>query len=489
MGIFNRKPPVPEGHGRSAVAVQPSAPVTSLTAKMDPKGLVSRGGLEPDIISGVSRTQQSSLAALTLGGEAALHSWWLHRTAPWMSSPAVLAIANVLANAVARLPVFQVDAKGNKTPLPDMFDYPLTKEDNPTFNRADLFKMIVHCLMRYGTAHILITYNNKGEVVRIRPLDSWRVQTHGTFVKPYWKLISRSSLWHNFAGGAVDDDDLPTCKIYPDGRKKGKGPEKRFGMLLICLNRTPESNNGAPPGLITADSTVSMLAALKHAAEFFTEGTKQKIIATPHHASHAFKGWQEAATDLSDALKDGQGAVMTTVPWETRNVGYSAKDSQLIESREFDMAAAAIAYGLPAGMFSSKGQSYAQVYADSIRQLTDGVEPILIELEHEFTRLLDPGQKMCFDRNAAMRADPFTATKIAAELGKSGYITPDEGRDITGYAPFNADWSKEAYVDGGRRPVSSLADIAEAQVAKNKMGETGRPSEGGEQLEYPEVPG
>ena len=50
-------------------------------------------------------------------------------------------------------------------------------------------------------------------------------------------------------------------------------------------------------------------------------------------------------------------------------------------------------------------------------------------------------------------------------------------------------WSKEAYVDGGRRPVSSLADIAEAQVAKNKMGETGRPSEGGEQLEYPEVPG
>ena len=85
------------------------------------------------------------------------------------------------------------------------------------------------------------------------------------------------------------------------------------------------------------------------------------------------------------------------------------------------------------------GQSYAQVYADSIRQLTDGVEPILIELEHEFTRLLDPGKKMWFDRNAAMRADPFTAAKIAAELGKAGYITPDEGRDITGYAPFNED--------------------------------------------------
>ena len=34
--------------------------------------------------------------------------------------------------------------------------------------------------------------------------------------------------------------------------------------------------------------------------------------------------------------------------------GYSAHDSQLVETREFDMAAAAIAYGLPAGMFSSK---------------------------------------------------------------------------------------------------------------------------------------
>ena len=61
-------------------------------------------------------------------------------------------------------------------------------------------------------------------------------------------------------------------------------------MLLICLNRTPESNNGAPPGLITADSTISMLAALKHSAEFFSEGTKQKVIATPHHASHEFEG-------------------------------------------------------------------------------------------------------------------------------------------------------------------------------------------------------
>ena len=145
--------------------------------------------------------------------------------------------------------------------------------------------------MRYGTAHILITYNKKGEVVRIRPLDSWRVQTYGPDTKPYWKLRSRSSLWHNYAGGGAEDEDLPTCKIWPDGRKKGVGQEKLFGMLLICWNRTPESNNGMPPGLITADSTVSSLAASKHSADFFTDGTKQKVIATPHHASHQFKGW------------------------------------------------------------------------------------------------------------------------------------------------------------------------------------------------------
>ena len=149
------------------------------------------------------------------------------------------------------------------------------------------------------------------------------------------------------------------------------------------------------------------------------------------------------------------------------------------------MASAAVSHGLPAGSFSVKGQSYTQVYAGNILRLTDGVEPLLIDIERVIGLMLEQGKKLKFNRIAARLADPYTAAKIAEVLGKSAYISTDEGRDMTGFAPKGEDWSDEIYADGNRRPLSSLADIAEAQITKNKP--TGRPGEGGE-MEYPEVP-
>ena len=501
MALFGNKNErdIPEESARLVQSVPPRQTSTEIMLRQQAGKFDSTFGvsnLPPGWAVGENK-DVPGLSRLGYHGEAAQHAWYQAIVSPWMTTPAGVAAANILANAVAKLPLRMVNKKTNEVrDLPQVFDYPLSRMYNPTFNNRDHLKMITMNLLRYGTSHILSRYKAE-KTIMMRPLDSLTVRTNGSFTRPTWTIIGHTSTW--FAGNRqLYDPDLPELNstIYPDGRllEDQSMPAAEWGMMLITINRTPGSNNGVPPGLLTYDATIAATEAQRHAADFFKNGTWEHLFVSPNVKLEDLSTLKEANENIKESLAGNHRATIAPLPYDVKPVGFSASDSQLVQSREADMMFSAISYGLPAGTFAMKGQSFAQVYADQIRKTEEAVLPICCEIEDEHTRALtlaeqDAGWVVEFDRSAMKNLDPKTAADIATMLRKDGDITGDEVREATGYVPFEKEWSSVPLADGNRKPVDKLAALADAQIEKQKA-PTGKPGEGGgtDKPEYPAVP-
>ena len=494
-------PHIPDEALRHVRGVPRTESSLELVGKIDPKDLTSTGDGGFNAI--VGSAQSSGLLQFGTNAEAALHAWYQARISPWVTTPAGQAIMNTVANAIARLPVCQKHVKsGKERPLPDFYEMPLTKS-NPTFGRTDMLGMTVRNIYRFGNSHSLFTIGQKKKVVCVRPMDSTRLQTRGTFKYPYWRIMKNETWWGGYSQYGTEDDDLPKGDIFPDGRdlpdraKKSKKPERNFGMLLICVNRTPESNNGVPPGMLNYEGTMAATAAQAYNADFFRDGTFNHMFVTPHHAINNFEQAQATGKQIAESMKANHRATIANLPYEVKPIGFSAKDSQLTEVQEMNLGLIAIAHNMPASLFSLRGSSYAQIYGDSIRLLTDGILPLIVEIENEFSRLLDDNWRFHFDRNALREGDPMTAVKMEIDLFKSGLASMDEARERTGREAYEKPWSEESYIDQNRVPASMIGKKWEATVKKTEQPPpppapmpTGRPEEedGETDVEYPEVP-
>ena len=408
----------------------------------------------------------------------ALYQKWI---APWLATPAGVAIISKIANKVASLPCYQVnEVTGKRRPIPEFFNFPLG-DGNPSFGRRDFLKMCVGSLFRYGDCHILTTMNTSGRPTRLRPLDSTRLQTKGTFEKPYWILSQGALSWL----GDTTENKLPAAPIHPNGRP--------HGMLHISWNRSPETNRGVPPGLLVAQVVATAVNAQDYAADYFQDAIWPQMLLWLKQGQD-FGDQQEHLDNLTKQLRANHRVAVSALEVAMQRVGYSAEESQLVESRNSDQSQIAIAHGMPASSVSSDAASFAQIYADNQIIRTDVVNPIVEDLCDEFSRLLNKGWRFEMDRSALDRGDPRTLVDLIAKKIQSGMYSVNRGLMAMGDEPYgDPDDESNPYnrpvVDGNRVFLDRLEEILEAKLAGNKQ-PAGRPEEDDEEPEadYPETP-
>ena len=454
----------------------------------------------------VNNKNRIGLNELGVSGEASVHARYQARTSPWLTLPAGQAIINILANAVARLPAKLVNVKtGEERELPELLEFPLGRAFNPTFQRRAYWKMIVRNLYMFGTSHTLVCFEGQMPIM-LRPMDSNRLQTYGGFERPYWKVNRRGVLYWGSYLNANSEEDLPQCNIYPDGRYLPDNPSKmmdfteesrEYGMLVLYINRSPESNNGVPPGMLNFNGTLSAIYAQRHSVDFHEEGTHRQVLLTPNHnlvgeGIDAVAGSQE---DMEKKIAARHRAIISGVPWHVQELGFDAEKAQLIPTREADMGMQAVSHGLPPSQFASRGGSHAQVYADMVKINTDGTLPIVMDIEDEHNRLFNADYigedwKLRFSRAAMMQSDPHTISKINEIMLRSGESTMDEARERSGEMPYGEFWSETHFMDGNRRSARKLASAAAGSgAAAGKKTEGGQPKGDKEvRPEYDETP-
>ena len=445
--------------------------------------------------------EQPGILGLGYHGEAWFQAFWQTLVAPWLSTPAGLAVANKISNAVARLPLRLVNIENERTkPCPEVFDWPMSRIYNPTFNGRDFKKMCAFNLYRFGMCHILMRFEREmGRVrtVMLRPMDSLTIQTGGYFGRPTWQIVGRSVTWASGVSRTPGlDPDLPeeAMTIYPDGRllEDQSSPESKWGMLLVVLNRGPGANVGAPPGLMTYNATAAATEAQRHAAEFFRDGTSQQLFVTPNPALEELQNIQQNNEQVKKSLQGNHRATIAPLPYDVKQIGFSAEDSASLRR-----AVSSIWLPLLLRIICRLRRIVRAAAAtlrhtlDYINETEGAVYPVACDLEEEFTRALDlddynAGWRCQFDRAALQNLDPKTTADITSLLAKGGHIATDEVREGTGRQPYGEEWSQMPTVDQNRRPADKLGELADAQIEKTK-GTAGRPQETVEdEPEYPD---
>lgn len=207
---------------------------------------------------------------------------------------------------------------------------------------------------------------------------------------------------------------------------------------LFDSDRVMHIKNFAMPGQIVGVGIVaaqrqgigSALAMQEYAAKYFDGGAQPTGILYSDNA--------DLSQDEADMLKavwmrhyggtSREPAVLNSST-KFEQLSDNAKDSQLVESREFSLTEIANMLGLPGYYLGAPNSSrtYSNVEQEQL-QFLRGITPLLTRIESAFTDLLPRGQYAKFNTDALLRSDTLTryqAHKIALE---SGFLTVDEVR-------------------------------------------------------------
>ena len=207
---------------------------------------------------------------------------------------------------------------------------------------------------------------------------------------------------------------------------------------LFDGERVMHIKNFAMPGQIVGVGIVaaqrqgigSALAMQEYAAKYFDGGAQPTGILYSDNA--------DLSQDEADMLKavwmrhyggTSREPAVLNASTKFEQLSDNAKDSQLVESREFSLTEIANMLGLPGYYLGAPNSSrtYSNVEQEQL-QFLRGITPLLTRIESAFTDLLPRGQYAKFNTDALLRSDTLTryqAQKIALE---SGYLTVDEVR-------------------------------------------------------------
>lgn len=196
-----------------------------------------------------------------------------------------------------------------------------------------------------------------------------------------------------------------------------------------------------------AKQTIGLgIAARGHAASYYGKGARPSVLLTyPYKLDAAAKdnllrSWNSMFSGVNNAhktalLEDG----VTAVPFSV-----NARDSQFLESRQFEIREVANWFGLPPHKLGDTTRtSYNSLEQEQQSYLDESLDGCLVPWEEECgDKLLTEQQKdedshlVEFERGALLRVDYKTQTDSLVQEVTNGIRTPDEVRALRNLPPY-----------------------------------------------------
>ena len=207
---------------------------------------------------------------------------------------------------------------------------------------------------------------------------------------------------------------------------------------LFDGERVMHIKNFAMPGQIVGVGIVaaqrqgigSALAMQEYAAKYFDGGAQPTGILYSDNA--------DLSQDEADMLKavwmrhyggTSREPAVLNASTKFEQLSDNAKDSQLVESREFSLTEIANMLGLPGYYLGAPNSSrtYSNVEQEQL-QFLRGITPLITRIESAFTDLIPRGQYAKFNTDALLRSDTLTRYQAHQIALSAGFLTVDEIR-------------------------------------------------------------
>lgn len=348
-----------------------------------------------------------------------------------MNVSAVYRATEIISDSVAILPIqVRID---NSTHKETMSQHPLNivfKDGLHTLNKYTFIKLLVQSILLRGNGFAYIERADDGTVTGLRYLESGDVQIH------YNK--QKDELWY-------------TCGLFP---KK----IEPVNMLHLVKN-SYDGVNGISV-ISYANRAITLANNTENSAKnFFTNGCNLSGVLTvqgqltQQQKVDIRNSWNQAYNDGGNGLAVLQGN-MSYQP-----IQLSASDSQMLESRAFNVQDIARFFGIsPVLLGDLSHASYNTIEALQQDFLIHTLQPYITLIEEEFTKkLLKPSESnlsINLDETAIIKTNKQSMAAYYNTLLSSGVLCVNEVRKELGYSP----------VDGGDKHLIAYTKIEDNTI-------------------------
>lgn len=322
---------------------------------------------------------------------------------------------DVISDAIAQLPLetYKVDGEGFKLQFKEHPAYLLMNEEpNEDMTRFTFFKTLVTSILLRGNGYAYIERNARGKLEQVM-----YIPTH--YVGIEW---------------IVDGEGIRRKRYRVSGFKNLVEPRD----MIHILNFSYDGIIGVST-LTHARQTLGIATdSESHAAGFFKSGAATSGVLTMEGTRLRQEQKQQIYTEWENRTNPVTGRPNGIVVLEGNQkyqpITISPKDSQLLESRQFNVVDICRFFSVsPVKAFDLSKSSYSTVEATQLAFLTDTIAPMIAKIELELQRkLFLPSEKNSirieFNTSALLRADKAAQSTYWKEMFNIGAITPNEVR-------------------------------------------------------------
>jgi HK97 family phage portal protein len=340
-----------------------------------------------------------------------------------MKVAAVYACSRLICGTVGTLPAHIHEREGKKTSVAKSHPYYATLHDspNPMLTSVIFWECVVNHILFEGNHYSLIGRNRNGDMISLTPLNPSRVEPDEVNGRLRYAVV-----FDNGTSAVYDQDDILHIPNIGWNGKKG-----------LSTLRTAMLN-----------SVGGALAADKYSATFFAND------ATP-------RGYIK----FPESLKEDQAKIVRNywfehhgnpekrhlpafIPQggEFKEITMSAEDSQLLQTRSFQVTDIARIFGVPPHMIGhlEKSSSWgAGIEQQSMAFTIYTLRPLLARIEQEVNRKIIRSEKFFFRFNidGLLRGDIKTRYEAyKSGLGGNqmpGFLTTNEVRKLEDLPPVD----------------------------------------------------
>lgn len=343
---------------------------------------------------------------------------WLTSTSTPMLLSAVYRCVDLISDSIAVLPLetYKIDSEGFKAPMRDSNLYEiLNLEPNENMNRFVFFKTMMASVLLKGNAYAYIERDFSNNVQQLIYIPADRVNIGYVEIDG----IKRKRY-------QVMDFDYPLPKIiHPRD-------------MIHVMNFSYDGAIGVSTLTHAANTMAIANNSEAHASGFFKSGgnvggvlTIDGVRLTKEQKEQNYREW-EARTNTITGKPNG--VVILEGNQKYQPITISPKDSQLLESRQFNVIEICRFFSVsPVKVFDLTKSSYSTIEATQLEFLNDTLLPVITKFELEINRKVFIGKERLrmraeFNTSALLRADKASQAAYWNTMFQIGAASPNEVR-------------------------------------------------------------
>lgn len=370
----------------------------------------------------------------------------------------VFACIRILADAVGKLPVKVYQSKEGKQVAADHYLTKLIKtRPNPWMTARDFFKALEVQRNIHGNSYAWLDIprrgRNAGKVQGIYPLDSTKVEI---WIDDVGLFPGKGKMWY----------------IYTDN--KGKKYKIKPDEILHFKGLTFDGIAGMTPIELLKETVENAGAASKFLNNSYKSGMQTKGII--HYVGdlspEAEKIFREKFEQMSSGLKNANRVALLPVGYQYQPLSLKMTDAQFLENTELTIRQIAAAFGVKMHQLNELSRAthtnveYQQreFYVDTLMDILAGYEQ---ELSYKlFTdEELNEGYYIKFNVDAILRADQKTRYEGYRTAIQSGFLTPNEVRELEEKPPLQG--GDRLLINGNMMPIEMAGEAYKSKQNAN----------------------